>query len=56
VKRGDIEVPMTMEFTFFNKRRVRTQIPVRTFPNKLDRPNSKTGRNMTLPSCWYVDM
>jgi hypothetical protein len=56
VKRGNIEVPMSMEFTFLNKKRVRTQTPVHTFPNKLDRPNSPTGRNMTLPSCWYMDM
>ncbi len=56
VKRGNIEVPMSMEFTFLNKRRARTQTPARTFPNKLDMPNSPSGRKMTLPSCWYMDI
>lgn len=56
VKRGNIEVPMTMEFTFLNKKRVRTQKPVLTFPNKLDRPNDPNGRDLTLPGCWYMDI
>ncbi len=56
VKRGNIEIPIGMEFTFLNKRRVSTQTPVHTFPNKLDMPNNPRGRNMTLPDCWYKNI
>jgi hypothetical protein len=56
VKRGSIGVPMSMEFTFLNKRRVRTTSPVKAFPNKLDMPNNPSGRKMVLPSCWYMDV
>lgn len=54
VKRGNIEVPTTMEFTFLNRRRVTRQTPVETFPNELDAPNSPHGKDMRLPQCWYM--
>lgn len=56
VQRGMIEVPMTMEFTFLNKRRVRTKSPVQSFPHPLDFPNDPAGRKMNLPSCWFKDV
>ena len=56
VRRGNIQVPMSMEFTFLNKKRVGTTTPIHKFPNKLDMPNNPTGTKMTLPDCWYTDI
>jgi len=56
VRRGNVEVPMGMEFTFLNKKRVGTTMPIHTFPNKLDKPNNPTGRNIRLPDCWCMDI
>jgi hypothetical protein len=55
VKKGDIEVPRVLEFTFFNKKRVADVHPQLMFPHKLDDPNvTKTG--LHLPRCWYADI
>jgi len=52
VKKNGVEVPMTMEFTFLNKRRVKSTKPQLVFPHKLDFDN--TGRKpLRLPKCWY---
>lgn len=56
VKRGNIEIPMSMEFTFLNKKRVTSKAPVHAFPNKLDLPNAPSRRDIALPSCWYRDI
>ena len=54
VRRGDIEVPIMMEFTFLNKRRASSDRPQVTFPHELDADNSRTARHLTLPKCWYT--
>jgi hypothetical protein len=51
-KRGEIKVPRVMEFTFLNKRRVRSTKPQRTFPHKLDSANFPW-KSLNLPKCWY---
>lgn len=51
-KRGQIEIPRVMEFTFLNKRRVRGAKPQRTFPHKLDAVNFPR-KPLNLPRCWY---
>jgi hypothetical protein len=54
VKKGDLEVPRLMEFTFLNKKRVSGTNPHLSFPHKLDRDNT-TKRPLHLPKCWYSD-
>jgi hypothetical protein len=52
VKKGNIEVPKLMEFTFLNKRRIASATPQRIFPHPLDRDNYPT-TPLALPGCWY---
>jgi hypothetical protein len=52
-KMGDIEIPRVMEFTFLNKRRVRSTRPRETFPHKLDVQTEAYEKPMQLPECWY---
>jgi hypothetical protein len=54
VKRGQIETPRTMEFTFLNKARVTSTSPVTKFPNVLDVANVPYRRDYGLPECWYT--
>lgn len=51
LKWGDIEVPQTMEFTFFNRKRVSHIEPQVVFPHKLDAMNVP-GADFVLPRCW----
>lgn len=51
--RGRIQIPPILEFTFLNKRRVKSITPRVNFPHELDADN--TGhRHIALPKCWYV--
>jgi hypothetical protein len=52
-KMGDIEIPRVMEFTFLNKRRVRSTRPQEVFPHKLDVQTEADWKPMQLPECWY---
>jgi hypothetical protein len=52
VKKKGIEVPSTMEFTFLNKRRVKSTRPQLVFPHKLDVDNTGN-KPLHLPKCWY---
>jgi hypothetical protein len=52
-KRGGLEVPGMMEFTFLNKRRVTSARPQKMFPHKLDADNVP-GDSLRLPRCWYI--
>lgn len=52
VKKGKIEIPILMEFTFLNKRRARKTTPVVEFPHKLDTDN-RVANHIVLPKCWY---
>jgi len=54
VKRGGIEIPVMMEFTFLSKRRTHSVRPQEKFPHELDADNSKTARYLPLPKCWYT--
>jgi len=54
VKRGNIEVPRMMEFTFLNKKRMSGTTQLRTFPNRLDSANVPVRKNYSLPECWYT--
>ena len=51
-KRGRIEIPSMMEFTFLNQKRVDRTSPQTKFPHRLDCDNFPT-RTMLLPKCWY---
>jgi hypothetical protein len=51
-KRGELEVPRVMEFTFLNKKRVRGTKPQRNFPHELDVVNFPW-KPLHLPKCWY---
>lgn len=53
VKRGPIEIPAYLEFTFLNKKRVTGIKPQCEFPHKLDADNF-IGRSIKLPKCWYA--
>jgi hypothetical protein len=53
VKRGKIEIPRLMEFTFLNKKRIGDTSPARVFPNPLDAPNVPSRKHLPLPECWY---
>jgi hypothetical protein len=50
---GDIEIPRVMEFTFLDKRRVRSTRPQEIFPHKLDVQIEADWKPMQLPRCWY---
>lgn len=50
---GDLVVPRVMEFTFLNKRRVRSTSPQKVFPHKLDVETEPGPSPLRLPECWY---
>jgi hypothetical protein len=53
LKRNGIEIPKILEFTFFNKKRVRSAKPQTEFPHRLDR-DVFAGPSLPLPRCWYT--
>ena len=53
VKRGDIEIPINMEFTFMRKDRVEVYDFAKKFPHPLDVDNVTDKPSLTLPRCWY---
>lgn len=53
-KRGNVEVPRLMEFTFLNKRRALHTEPQKVFPHPLDMDNTDCPP-LHLPKCWYSD-
>jgi len=55
VRRGNVEVPGTIEFTFLNKNRARRTEPQREFPHKLDIDNVAEKPPLPLPKCWYSE-
>jgi hypothetical protein len=52
VKSGAVIIPEVLEFTFINKRRVRSTRPRYDFPHKLDVDN-RPENPLPLPKCWY---
>ena len=53
VRKGEIEVPRVMEFTFYNKNRVVRAKGKHEFPHALDRDNVPANKPLHLPSCWF---
>jgi hypothetical protein len=53
VRKGEIEVPRVLEFTFYNKSRVSRTISKHDFPHPLDRDNVAANKTLHLPKCWY---
>jgi len=53
VRKGKIEVPRVLEFTFYNKNRVSHTSNNRKFPHPLDRDNVAANKTLLLPKCWY---
>lgn len=53
-RRGSLEIPIYMEFTFLNRSRVSTLEPIRSFPHKLDARNDPAEKDLVLPKCWYA--
>lgn len=54
VKKGNIEIPPVMEFTFIRKDRIKEKTLTRTFPHELDVDTAKA-EPLVLPKCWYID-
>jgi hypothetical protein len=53
VKKGEVEVPRVMEFTFYNKNRVTRTTFRKKFPHPLDRDNMLSHKHIPLPRIWY---
>jgi hypothetical protein len=53
LRRGAIEIPQSLEFTFLNKKRANGTRPQTKFPHKLDVDNTSQWRSVRLPECWY---
>jgi hypothetical protein len=53
VRKGEIEVPRVLEFTFYNKNRVSHTSNRHKFPHPLDRDNVAANKTLLLPKCWY---
>lgn len=54
VKRGEIAVPQSMEFTFLNKKRAKRKTAQTAFPHPLDADCCPALRQVALPKCWYA--
>lgn len=53
-KKGDIEIPPVMEFTFLRKDRIKEKTYAMSFPHDLD-VDAAEGKSMILPKCWYTN-
>ena len=53
VRKGGIEIPKVLEFTFYNKSRVCRTTYAHRFPHPLDRDNVPAKKSLNLPKCWY---
>lgn len=51
-KKENIIIPPVMEFTFINKKNLKTNNQKLFFPNKLDSDNNPDKRSIVLPECW----
>ena len=52
VSKGNIEIPLIMEFTFLRNDRINTALPAEVFPHPLDYDNTENPA-LPLPPCWY---
>lgn len=53
IKKGDIEIPLNMEFTFARQDRIGKHDYTKTFPHPLDIDNVDLKPPLVLPSCWF---
>lgn len=53
IKKGDIEIPQVLEFTFLRNDRIADSAYQRVFPHPLDYENSNNPP-LPLPKCWYA--
>ncbi|MGJ8650810.1 MAG: FkbM family methyltransferase [Opitutaceae bacterium] len=53
VRKGDIDIPINMEFTFVRKDRVDDFTYAVDFPHPLDIDNVSSIPSLVLPPCWY---
>lgn len=53
IKKGNIEIPPVMEFTFLRKNRIKEKAFIKSFPHKLDFDSAKE-KSFDLPKCWYA--
>jgi len=52
IKRGEIEIPILTEMTFYRRDRLIDPVPASRFPHPLDRDNTDQPP-VPLPKCWY---
>jgi hypothetical protein len=53
IRRGDLEIPRIVEFTFYNKKRAPHHKDVGLFPHPLDQDCTPENKPIHLPRCWY---
>ena len=53
LRKGDIEIPRVLEFTFLRHNRTGNTSYQKIFPNTLDFDNTKN-QTLELPRCWYA--
>lgn len=53
VKKDNIKIPISCEFTFLRKDRIKSYSKVTVLPHPLDTDNAQHNRTMVLPSIWY---
>lgn len=53
-KKGEIQIPTAMEFTFIRKDRITHKNYASIFPHPLDFDTTKE-KSLVLPACWYTD-
>lgn len=53
VHKGDIEMPLNVEFSFLRRDRIAETSFSTTFPHPLDIDNMKDQTSLMLPPCWY---
>lgn len=53
VRDGEVEIAPMMEFTFLNKKRVKSFSPCVDFPHRLDADDMPENPSIVLPQCWY---
>ena len=53
VKKDNIKIPISCEFTFLRKDRIKSYSKVAAMPHPLDTDNAQQNRTMVLPSIWY---
>ncbi len=56
IRRGGIEIPPLMEFTFLRRDRITSSQPTTRFPHALDRANMNMKPDFPLPKCWYQSL